>query len=61
MVKIEQEIRRILDHSLNISMSYLEEKSTDIGVADGLAGVSIFLSNIYRTTNNVDKQKQLRK
>lgn len=26
MVKIEQEIRRILDHSLNISMSYLEEK-----------------------------------
>jgi len=60
MVKIEQEIRRILDHSLNISMSYLEEKSTDIGVADGLAGVSIFLSNIYRTTNNVDKQKAIK-
>ncbi|WP_224430143.1 lanthionine synthetase LanC family protein [Lactobacillus amylovorus] len=56
MIKIEQEISRILDHSLDSCIQNLKEKSTDIGVANGLAGMSIFLSDIYRTTNSVDKK-----
>lgn len=46
MIKIEQEISRILDHSLDSCIQNLKEKSTDIGVANGLAGMSIFLSDI---------------
>ena len=56
MIKIEQKISRILDHSLDSCIQNLKEKSTDIGVANGLAGMSIFLSDIYRTTNSVDKK-----
>ena len=56
MIKIEQEISRILDHSLDSCIQNLKEKSTDIGVANGLASMSIFLSDIYRTTNSVDKK-----
>ena len=56
MIKIEQEISRILDHSLDSCIQNLKEKSTDIGVANGLAGMSIFLSDIYKTTNSVDKK-----
>ncbi|MDE7056582.1 MAG: hypothetical protein K2O64_05015, partial [Lactobacillus sp.] len=61
MIKIEQESNRILDHSLACCMQYLKEKRTDIGVADGLAGISIFLSNIYSTTESVDKQNLIKK
>lgn len=61
MIKIEQKINRVLDHSLDGCVQYLEEKSTDVGVANGLAGISVFLSDIYRTTNSVDKQKFIKK
>lgn len=61
MIKLEKEINKIIEHSLNCCFQYLQGTNDDIGIADGLAGISVFLSNIYETTSDADLKREIKK